>query len=420
MSTLSVIAAIVTLTAVLSYVNHQFIGLPSSVALMLMTLAASVIVIVLSVTTSFGAEIRSVAEGVIESIHFQEALLQVMLGFLLFAGALKIDLSGLMSQKWLVTTLATVGVLMSTAIVGVLTWLLLRFLGTAIPLAYCLVFGALISPTDPIAVLRTLKRLGVAREVDMAIAGESLFNDGVGVVIYSVILEIAVSGGGGAGVDVTDALLLFLKEAGGGILFGLVSGYITYLLLRSVNQYHVEILLTVALVAGGFIFANSVGISGPLAMVVAGLLIGNPGKEMAMSRETVANLDIFWELIDEFLTGFLFVLIGLEALVLSLKVPIIGEALLVAPIVVLARLFSVGLPTSIFVRQGLLEKKHVAIMIWSGLKGGISVAMALALPTGPHREVILIITYVVVVFSIVVQGLSIGPFVKKLSRPAES
>ncbi|MBV9125517.1 MAG: sodium:proton antiporter, partial [Planctomycetes bacterium] len=347
---------------------------------------------------------------------FSQALLHGMLGFLLFAGSLHLSLNELAQQKLTIAALATLGVVLSTLVVGGLTWTVFWGLGQSMPPIYCLLFGALISPTDPIAVLAMLKHLKAPRPLEVTIAGESLFNDGVGVVVFLGLLEVAV---GGHGFEPGRLARLFLQEAVGGAVFGLLAGLVVYWLLKSVDAYQVEILLSLALVAGGYALAEALNLSGPIAMVVAGLVIGNHGRQFAMSSETSRNLDLFWELVDEILNAVLFVLMGLEMLVITFTTSYLVAGVLAIVIVLVGRLVSVGLATWMLRRLQPVDRATFRILIWGGLRGGLSVAMALSLPTHldgsevPEREGILVITYVVVVFSILVQGLTIGPLTRR-------
>ena len=334
-----------------------------------------------------------------------------MLSFLLFAGALHINLNDLAKQKWVISILATVGILTSTFIVGGVSYFLLNKLGIEINFIYCLLFGSLISPTDPIAVLGILKSANAPKTLETKIAGESLFNDGVAVVVFIVLLGIAT---GGHEVSAGHILLLFLEEAVGGVLFGFAIGWITYQLLKQVDSYQVEILLTLALVMGGYALASAIHVSGPIAVVVAGLLIGNHGRTFGMSDHTREHLDTFWELIDEILNAVLFVLIGLEVLILPFTTDVLMVSLLLIPLILAARFISVGLPIMLMRKKRQFTPGAVKILTWGGLRGGISVALALSLPPGDARDVILAITYVIVVFSILVQGLTIGLLVKAL------
>lgn len=402
MSILNTIALLLSLAALFSYLNERFLRLPTAIGIMLIALLLSVALLLIGKlgmpSLQFGA--RHFLQG----IDFHQALMQGMLSFLLFAGALHINLNELAKQKSVIIALATLGVLISTFIIGGLSYWLLNALGLKISFLYCLLFGALISPTDPIAVLAILRSAGVKKSLEVKVAGESLFNDGVGVVVFLVLLGLAT---GEASATPAGIGLLFLQEAVGGIVFGMLSGLAVYWLLKSVNQYQVEVLLTLALVMGGYALAVAIHVSGPIAVVVAGLFIGNQGRVLAMSDETRKHLDQFWELIDEILNAVLFVLLGLEVLVLSLQVEYLLAALGIIPMVLLARYTSVLLPIAVLKRFRRFSPNVVEVLTWGGLRGGISVALALSLPLGAERDVILAVTYAVVISSILVQGLTI-------------
>jgi CPA1 family monovalent cation:H+ antiporter len=407
MKLFNVLAILVTLTAVFSYVNHRYIRLPNTIGLMLISLLVSLGLIALG---PLGLGLEEDARHLLENIDFDETLLHGMLSFLLFAGALHVNLGDLAKQKWFIGTLATFGVVGSTFIIGFISWWLLAFMGFELPLIYCLLFGALISPTDPIAVLGILKKAGVPASLETKITGESLFNDGVAVVVFLVFLEIAK---GAHDITVLMVAGLFLTEALGGVVYGLTIGAATYWLLKSVDNYQVEVLISLALVTGGFALADVLHISGPLAIVVAGLLIGNHGRLLAMSERTRDRLDTFWELLDEVLNAVLFVLIGLELLILTFSRMYFIAGLLLIPLVLVARFLSVGFPVIILRLFRSFSPNVIKILTWGGLRGGISVALALSLPPGENRDTILAITYVIVVFSIIVQGLTIGRLVRK-------
>jgi CPA1 family monovalent cation:H+ antiporter len=403
----NILAILITLAALFSYINFRYIGLPVTIGVMVIALSMSLILILLG---SFGFGLERQAEALLQSIDFNRTLLHGMLSFLLFAGALHININDLIELKWSIGALATVGTLISTFLVGSLTWIVLHWFGIGLSYLYCLLFGALISPTDPIAVLAILKTAGAPKSLEMRITGESLFNDGVGIVVFLVILEMAT---GAHGVSASHIGLLFVQEVLGGVVFGLGLGYLAYQMLKSVDNYQVEILITLALVTGGYALANALHISGPIAIVVAGLLVGNHGRLFGMSAETRAHLDLFWELIDEILNAVLFVLIGLEVLVLTITQQYLLASLLIIPLVLFARFVAIGIPIALLRPFRSFSPGAVRIMTWGGLRGGISVALALSLPSGPERDVILAITYAVVVFSIVVQGLTLEKFVKR-------
>lgn len=412
----NVVAILISLTGVLSYLNYRFIRLPNTIGLMLIALLISLGVIF---SGYFGWGLQREAQIFLQNIDFDETLLHGMLSLLLFAGAIELNLDDLARQKWVISLLATFSVIGSTFIIGGAAWWVLNFVGNPIPFIYCLVFGALISPTDPIAVLGILKKAGVPHSLEVKFAGESLFNDGVAVVVFLVFVEMAA---GSHPLTPGAVAGLFAQEALGGALFGLVIGAVAYRMLKSVDNYQVEILITLALVLGGFALADHLHLSGPIAVVVAGLLIGNHGRLLAMSTKTREHLDTFWELVDEILNAVLFLLIGLEILVLTFHVRYFAAGLVMIPLVLLARLVTVGAPVTFMRRFRTFSPNAVKILTWGGLRGGISVALALSLPAGEHREVILAITYMVVVFSITVQGLTIGKIIgpSPSSSPSKS
>ncbi|MEE8608731.1 MAG: sodium:proton antiporter [Nitrospiraceae bacterium] len=407
MDLFNILAILITLAAVFSYINFRYIGLPVTIGVMVIALSMS---LMLNLLGSFGLGLKPQAELLLRNIDFDRTLLHGMLSFLLFAGALHIDINDLIELKWSIGALATVGTLISTFLVGTLTWFVLGWFGIGLSYLYCLLFGALISPTDPIAVLSILKTAGAPKSLEMRITGESLFNDGVGIVVFLVILEMAT---GTHGVSAGHIGLLFVQEVIGGVLFGLGIGYLAYQMLKSVDNYQVELLITLALVAGGYALADALHLSGPIAIVVAGLLIGNHGRLFGMSEKTRAHLDVFWELVDEILNAVLFVLIGLEVLVLTFTKQYLLVSLLIIPLVLFARFVAIGIPVTLLRPFRAFSPGAVRIMTWGGLRGGISVALALSLPPGRERDVILAITYAVVVFSIVVQGLTLERMVKR-------
>ncbi len=412
MEIFNVAALLVTFSALFAWINHRTLRLPSTIGVMSIALVFSMGFVVLEHLGWVPSEAFDWFRGV----EFAPTLLNGMLGFLLFAGALHVDLGDLRDQRWVIAFLATVGVVLTTFLVGGGTWWLLSLLGLEFPFVYALLFGSLIAPTDPIAVISILKQAGVPKSLETKIAGESLFNDGVGVVVFLIVAGAAAGGGFDAG----DATTLFLWEAVGGIVQGLVLGAVAYAMLRGVDQYQVEVLVTLALVIGGYALALKLHTSGPLAMVAAGLLIGNHGREFAMSDRTREHLDTFWELIDEVLNAVLFVMIGFEVLVLDVTPASLIAGLLAIPLVLGVRFLSVGFGTSLLRKRRTFSPHAVKIMSWGGLRGGISVALALQIPAGPEREVLLTMTYIVVAFSILVQGLTMGPLVRRLYRDAES
>jgi len=406
---LNVAATCLVITALLAYLNHRFVGLPTVIGVMAAALVFSLLFVALNALGVAG-ELLRYETSLIRSINFSDVLMQGMLSLLLFAGALHVDLAALKSYRWPVIALAVVGTVLSTVLVGYGMWLVLPLVGLHMPLLYCLLFGALISPTDPIAVMGILKSAGAPHELELVIAGESLFNDGVGVVIFSVLLGMVTSG---VTPTLDQGMELLLREAGGGLLFGLVLGYVTFRLLKSVDNYQVEVLLTLAAVMGGHALASSLHVSGPLAMVVVGLVIGNHGRELGMSDTTRRYVDMFWELIDEILNAVLFVLIGMEVLLIVFSIGELVAAGVAIVITLVARLLSVGLPVRMLRKPFNLPRGSWKVLTWGGLRGGISVALALSLPYGPAGDTVVALTYCVVVFSILVQGVSIGYVTRK-------
>jgi len=407
MSIFSIVAIFITLAALASFVNYKYIRLPSTIGLMIIGLGMSLLVLLID---ALGVDLKTPASRFLGGINFSETLMQGMLSFLLFAGALKINLEDLAKQKWVVSALATGGVIISTFIIGSAMYYIFNMVGLSMSYLYCLIFGALISPTDPVAVLSVLKSVKAPKTLETKIAGESLFNDGVGVVVFIVLVSLAA---GGHDVTFGTVLLLFAEEALGGIIFGLVIGYIAYRLLKQVDDHSVEILLTLALVCGGYALATVVHTSGPIAIVVAGLLIGNYGRAFAMSDKTRDHLDKFWELVDEILNAVLFVWIGFEMLVLAFSLDYLIAGLLAIPVALLARLASVSLIVNIMKTRRQFSDRVITILTWGGLRGGISIALALSLGLGPQRDLIVSITYIIVIFSILVQGLTIKPVMQR-------
>ncbi len=410
MTTFQMVALVLVFSALANYANHRFIKLPATMGLMVVGIILSAIFILLGKLQI--VDLKE-ASQIVTSFDFSSILLHGMLAFLLFAGALHVDISDLKSQKGPVIVLSTFGVLMSTFLVGSLFWLAGLLFGVEMPFIYALLFGALISPTDPIAVMGLLKQAKAAKSLEIKIVGESLFNDGVGVVIFLTIFAIAVEGTQPTLAGVTMYLLL---EAGGGILLGLAMGYAAFLLLRSVDNYQVEVMLTLALAAGGYVFAEILHVSAPIAIVVAGLLIGNHGREFAMSERTRSHLDSFWALLDEMLNAVLFVLIGVEMIILSFKWGYLGMGIVSILIVLLARFVSVGLPIMVLRKYRPFSNGAIRILSWGGLRGGISIALALSLPPSQERDLILFVTYIVVIWSILVQGLTLERVIRKVAR----
>ncbi len=400
MNIFEISSILVSISAFLMYVNFKFLKFPMTIGLMLLSLVLSLFIFL---TSSLIPGIQLLALSMLASIDFNATLMGGMLSFLLFAGALHVDLNDLLDQKLIISILATLGVIFSTFLVGTITYYLLGLFSIQIDYIYCLLFGSLISPTDPIAVLGILKETNAPKSLETTIAGESLFNDGVGVVVFAVILSLAT---GVAEISFSKISFLFFEEAVGGIVFGLFFGYLFFKLLKSVDNYPLEIMLTLALVMGGYSLASYLHLSGPLAMVVAGLFIGNHGKMLAMSETTHKQLFSFWELIDEFLNALLFVLIGFEVLIIYFNFNYLITGALLIPLILLVRFIGISIPLKILGSKSNLSKGSGAVMTWCGLRGGISIALALSLPDSPERSLIIAITYIVVAFSILVQGLT--------------
>nr|WP_024967775.1 sodium:proton antiporter [Pantoea sp. IMH] len=409
---LNVVAIFLSITALLAYFNRRYVGLPPAIGVMAIALVLSLLNML---ADKLGFHTLSLLEqSLVESVDFSELLMQGMLSLLLFAGAIHVNLKQLRAYRWQVASLAVIGTALSTVIIGVALWGISLLTGLQLPFIYCLIFGALISPTDPIAVLGILSAVGAPKNVELVMSGESLFNDGVSVVLFSLLLGMLA----GAEVPtVSGTATLLLREAGGGALLGALMGYIIYLMLKSIDSYQEEVLLTLAAVLGGYALAIALEVSGPLAMVVMGLIIGNQGRSSAMSEETERNLDMFWELLDEILNAVLFVLIGLEVILLHFTHTLLGVAGLVILLTLAARLLTVGLPVALLDSRFRLPKGAWAVLTWGGLRGGISVALALSLPPGETRDTLVSLTYLVVVFSILVQGTSVGKLTSRVMRP---
>ncbi|MGK2906439.1 MAG: cation:proton antiporter [Desulfuromonadales bacterium] len=409
MKIFEITALLMVLTALFSFINYCVLRMPTTIGVMFISLVVSLGIIGLG---WIGIDIgQPEIDRILKAVDFNQALLHGMLSFLLFAGAMQIKFKDLTSQKWAIMVLSTAGVVASTFIVGGLTWLVLGLLSVPASFIYCLLFGALISPTDPVAVIGILKTAGVPKNLETKIAGEALFNDGIGVVVFLIILELAV---GGHEITLGRVALLFLKEAVGGAVLGLVIGALAYQMLKRVNNYQVEVIITLALVMGGYALADRIHTSGPIAIVVAGLMIGNHGRAFAMSETTREHLDDFWELVDEILNALLFMLIGLEMLIMPFTSALFMAGLLAILISLFSRWASVGGAVLLMKRFRSFSTGTIRILTWGGLRGGISVALALSLPLVPERATIVIMTYMVVVFSIGIQGMTLGRLVEKI------
>ena len=401
---------IVVLAALFGYLNVRVLKLPTTIGLMLITIVFTLAVFAISY---FDTTLLNAEKYIINHIDFRTVLLDIMLSFLLFAGALHTNFEQLKVQRWPVLVFATVGVLTSTFLVGISMYYALQVVGFEIQFIYCLLFGALISPTDPIAVLGILKKAGVPKRLEAKIVGESLFNDGVGVVVFLTLFQIALLGEGN--IDPMNVIELFGKEVIGGVLLGMVLGWITFRMMRSIDDYDIEVIITLAAVMSGTVIAQKFHLSAPLAMVTAGLIVGNDTvRDSAMSEITESYVDKFWELIDILLNTILFVLIGMELLVLTFEFDYLVAGLLTIPVVLACRFLSLMMPVNIFKRKLDFVPNTNLIMTWGGLRGGISIALALGLTQEMHRDLFLVMTYIVVVFSILIQGLTVGLLVKKL------
>lgn len=403
--------AIITILAALSgYINHRFIRLPDTIGVMLISLVASLGIIALGLIRP---DISHWATQLIRGIDFYTLLVKVMLGFLLFAGAIHLNGKDLNRERTSILTFSTFSVLISTALIGCLLYLLCLLLLHPIGLIYCLLFGALISPTDPIAVLSILRHVGISPSLEIKITGESLFNDGVGIVVFLCIYQVAQASTGH--LSAPEVLLMFLRQAGGGLLLGVALGYAGFLLLRSIDYSQVELLITIALVMGGNLLAEWLQVSGPLAMVMAGLITGNKTRVYGMTEASRNYIDKFWGMIDNLLNAILFLLIGLEMLVIPFHPSILLLGLGAIPIVLAARYVSVLLPVSLLKYNTCFEKNAIGILTWGGLRGGLSVALALSVPASMYGEDFTAITYLVVLFSILVQGVTIGKLARRMA-----
>ena len=408
-----VLAVLMVLAATFGWINDRYVRLPTTVGVMAIGLALSLALIGLSLVHP---PIRTDAERFLAAVDFDQLLLQGGLGFLLFAGALHIELGDLRAHRVSIGVLAILGTLLSTVIVGGLCWLFNRWLELGLTPFHCLLFGALISPTDPIAVLGMLKSLGAPRDLEVQIAGESLFNDCVGVVVFVALLRFGGRPAGDAGGLALDLLGLVVREVLGGAALGLVLGLIAYAMLKRIDNYQVEILISLALVTAGYVWAEHLHLSPAITTVVAGLLVGNQGRAFAMSDRTRQHLDTFWELIDEILNALLFVILGLAVLTLALRREYLVAGVLAIPAVLLARLVATALCLQL-VRVRVPPVPHtLKLLTWGGLRGGLAVALALVVQNrlpGRAADVLLVMTYFVVVFSLLVQALTMKPLVRR-------
>lgn len=409
---LELAAIFVSFTALFAYLNYRFVGLPPTIGVMAIALACSLLLHGLSLAGMPGLEER--VEDVMSRVDFNRLLMDGMLSFILFAGALHVDLGELRQRRWAIGLLATIGVIISTLTIGLASRWILQAFEMDLSLIYCLVFGALTAPTDPIAVLGIMRSAGAPKSLEITIVGESLFNDGVAVVVFTVLVGVLQAD---KVPEFGEALWLFAEEAGGGILFGGILGGLVFWMLKSIDEYQVEVLLTLALVIGGYTLATHLQLSGPITMVIAGLIIGNHGRAMAMSDKTRRNLDTFWTLIDESLNAVLFVLIGLELILRPFDWLYLFIALCLMLTILAVRFMTVAPPLLLvrFWREE-MPKGSAQVLTWGGLRGGISVALALSLPAGDERNLVLNLTYLIVLFSILIQGLTIGRLVRHVTE----
>jgi CPA1 family monovalent cation:H+ antiporter len=402
-------SVLIVLAAVFSYINGRFLKLPSTIGIMVIAMLASIILVV---TGSFFPKTFLHFSRLLEGIDFTEVLMGAMLNFLLFAGAIHIHLSDLREQRTPIMVFSTLSVVLSTVLVGSILYFLFPLVYREVPFIYCLLFGALISPTDPVAVLGILKTTNVSRSLETKVAGESLFNDGVAVVVFTILLQVAQN----SEVEITAGGIswLLIKEAIGGLAGGLLIGWLVSKAMQRIDDYKIAVLLTLAAVMGGYLLARAIHISGPLMMVAAGLVIGNYGKKTAMSDTTKDYLEKFWELLDEILNAILFLFIGFELLLIENLTDYWLVGLIGIAVVLMARFFSIWIPTKVIPFKNKFSTATVKLLVWGGLRGGVSIALALSVDPGPYKNFILAITYIVVVFSILVQGLTIGKVAKKL------
>jgi len=411
MSTFETASLLIALAAVFSFINFKFIKMPATIGVMMLSVATSVALILLG---TVAPPIRREAQTIVSGIDFHRALFDGMLAFLLFAGSLQLEANDLRREWKPIAVLSLLGTLVSTALVGGLCYFAFRGIGLPLPFVWCLVFGALISPTDPIAVLGIMRKVGAPKSLETIMAGESLFNDGIGVAIFLAIVGIVA---GGHAPSLGQGIVILIREAAGGAGIGLAAGLIVYALIRMVDNYQVEVLLTLALAMGAYSIANAIESSGPIAAVVAGIFMGNRGRALGMSEKTRQHLDSFWELIDEILNAMLFLLVGLEVLVFPFNAKFVVAGLITIGIVLLCLWLSVaGSFGLLSIGRSRPHPGRITVLTWGGLRGGLSVAMALSLPEGEERNLILVVTYSVVIFCVFVQGLTAAAVIKRATK----
>lgn len=404
---------LIVISAAFAYINFRMLKLPSNIGLMIVSLAFSIIIIIIG---NFIPAFKLLVINQVSNIDFRELLLEVMLSFMLFAGAIHIKFDELKNVRMSILLFSTVSVLISTFIIGFSAYYILMVFGIKVQFIYAMLFGAVISPTDPIAVISILKKAGISKSLETKMAGESLFNDGVAVVIFLTLLELSKTN---VQIDFLSIITLFGQEAIGGLILGLIIGWSGYKLIASIDNYQVEVLITLAIVMGGYTLAHFIHVSGPLAMVVSGLITGNHGKKYGMSDITSEYIDKFWELIDEILNALLFVLIGLELLIIKSQSIVILIAVILILIGLIARYISVFIPSILIHFKEKINRKTLYILTWGGLRGGISIALALSMPSNFNKDIWVTITFVIVCFSISVQGLTIGKFAKFIQKKSD-
>ncbi len=414
MSAFQIIALLLTIAAMAGYINHRYVKLPQAIGVMAIALTMSMVGFTFG---KLGLINTDWVRHMMQEIDFTELLLHGLLSFLLFAGALHVNITALREVRWVVALLATTGVVISVVMTGTLVWAFTDWLGLNLSYVHALIFGALIAPTDAIAVLGILKDAKVTRRLYYKIGGESLFNDGTGIVVFLALLGIAQSSDpptvGAVG-------FLFLREVAGGLLLGAAAGWTAYALIRRIDEYRIEVMLTLALVTGSYALAEVLHVSAPVAVAVAGLIIGNQGRERVMSERTRVRLDLFWELLDDILNTVLFMLIGLQMVVISINFSDVGVGFFAILAVLAGRWFSVALLINLLRMWQPFERGTITLLTWGALRGGISIALALSLPYGPEKDLILSMTYVVVVFSIMVQGTTFGRVIKLVTAPRKA
>jgi CPA1 family monovalent cation:H+ antiporter len=410
----NVITIVVVLSAIFGYINHRFIKLPGTIGIMIISIIASLVVVAIgSISPDFFVQTIE-AIGLID---FHTILMKIMLSFLLFSAAIRIDSKKLKSERLSIVTFSTIGVIISTFVIGSLMYFLTSLFGLSIDYLYCLLFGALISPTDPVAVLSILKKANIPASLETKISGESLFNDGVGVVLFITFYEIAQLGTDH--ISVGKILWVFIRETAGGVLFGALLGYIGYVAIKSIDKYSLEVMITLAIVMGGYSLAEKLHLSGPLAMVVAGLITGNKSLDEAVKDSTRDYIQKFWDMIDKLMNAILFLLIGFEMLIVPYNMALLWLGCITILIVLFGRFISISL-LIVLLKYESFAKNAIPILTWGALRGGISVALALSVPKDMYGNMFVSITYIVVLFSIIVQGLTIGKFAKKLTAPEQN